>query len=190
MLEALQSCDLWFFMFINMTISNVVTDFIMPIVTSDMLLRIAYALSMFSLLIFGSKRTKWLVLTSLFALLLADQISSHLLKPLIERPRPCHTLSHINLLVNCGAGWSMPSSHSANAFAQAILFAVTIPRTKIWLLPLATLIAISRVFVGVHYPLDVIVGSILGGVIGWIVARLFLQLRPEVTINTPNEMGE
>jgi len=110
--------------------------------------------------------------------ILTDQTASHLLKPLFERPRPCHELSQIdlsqiNLLVGCGGGLSMPSSHAANAIGQAALFATTIRQTRWYLYFSAILIAISRVFVGVHYPGDILIGAVVGVVFGLLAAYVF-----------------
>jgi undecaprenyl-diphosphatase len=74
----------------------------------------------------------------------------------------------------------MPSSHAANAFGQAVLFSVTYRRWAWPLLVFAALVALSRVFVGVHYPFDILVGSIIGAVVGYIgawLARKFLERR-------------
>jgi undecaprenyl-diphosphatase len=173
MLEALAGVDQAVFLFINKTIANPVTDWLMPIVTNDDYLRIAYGLAMVLLLIRGNARLRWLVLFSAIALLISDQISAGFLKPLIDRPRPCHVMENINLLVGCGGGRSMPSAHAANAFAQAALFSVLYRRAGYWLWPLASLIGISRVFVGVHYPGDVVVGAMIGAADGIAMAFLF-----------------
>ena len=69
----------------------------------------------------------------------------------------------------------MPSSHAANSLGQAFLFSLTIPRLKYHLYVIAGIIAISRVFVGVHYPGDVLVGAMVGAVCGWLMAVLFDQ---------------
>ena len=167
MLEFLDSLDKTLFVFINVFLANPVTDAVMPIITSDDLLRVAYALGLVLLLLWGDRRLRWLVLVSLLVLAVADQFSSNFLKHLIERPRPCQVLGRVHLLVGCGGGYSMPSSHAANAFAQAVLFSLTTRRAKYWLLPAAALVALSRVFVGVHYPFDILVGSTIGGLIGW-----------------------
>ncbi|RKX28322.1 MAG: phosphatase PAP2 family protein [Candidatus Zixiibacteriota bacterium] len=173
MLELLNSIDTTLFLFFNVTLSNPMTDVIMPIITSDMLLRILYGLAMIGLLWKGDARLRWLVLFSGFALLVADQTASHFLKPLIARPRPCHIMSNINLLVNCGAGFALPSSHATNAFAQAALFSLAIKNTRWYLWAFASLIALSRVFVGVHYPFDILGGAIVGTVAGVAVAYGF-----------------
>jgi len=173
MLELLHTIDTATFLFINVSLGNPVTNVVMPIITSDHLLRIGYGLAMLLLLWKGTPRLRWLVLFSAFALLLSDQISSSFLKPLLARPRPCHILSNINLLVDCGGGFAMPSSHAANAFAQATLFAICIPRVRWYVFIIAALISLSRVFVGVHYPFDIAGGAIVGTAIGIAVTQLF-----------------
>ncbi len=173
MLEQLAQIDTALFRFINSTIANPVTDFLMPIVTSDWNLHIAFGLIMLIILIKGSTRLRWLVLFALLTVAATDQINSAVLKTFFDRTRPCHTLSDVHLLVNCGAGKSMPSSHSANSFGQAMLFALMFPRKRWYLFSIAAIIAFSRVFVGVHYPFDVIVGALVGMLLGWLIYLLY-----------------
>ena len=99
MLEQLAHIDQVVFLWVNLTLANPVTDLIMPIVTSDMILRILYGVTMLAILWKGDRRMRWLVLFSLVAIAACDQLSSNLLKHWIERPRPCHELDNINLLV-------------------------------------------------------------------------------------------
>jgi len=168
MLEYLAGLDRTIFLFVNVHMANAVTDVVMPLVTSDTVLRLAYAIAAIVLLWKGDRRTRWLVLFSALTLAITDQTASHWLKPLFARPRPCHTLpiDSFRLLVTCGSGHSMPSSHAANAFGQAILFGLAFLRARWWLVGLAAVIAASRVFVGVHYPGDILVGSLLGALSG------------------------
>jgi len=170
MLTTLNNIDHTIFFFINVKLANPITDFIMPIITSDNLLRLLYALAMIIILWKGNARLRWMVLFSALVLLFTDQISAHYLKNWIARIRPCHTLcpalNEINLLVKCGGGFSMPSSHATNAFGQAGLFGYFYKKSRWYLYTFAFLIAISRVFVGVHYPADVLVGIILGFLLG------------------------
>ena len=182
MLEFLNGIDTALFLFFNVTLANPVTDLIMPVITSEWLLRILYAVAVVLLLIFGNARLRWVVLFSVLVLVVTDQVSAGLLKPMIGRLRPCHTLDSINLLVDCGGGKSMPSSHAANAFGQAMLFALLYRRWAWPLLVFAALVAISRVFVGVHYPFDVLIGTIIGagaGYLGAWSANKYLQRRLE-----------
>lgn len=166
MLEWLAEIDKAVFLFINVQLANPVTDWLMPVITSDLVLRVSFGVAIALVLWKGNSRLRWTVLVSAVTLLLTDQIAAHLLKGFFERPRPCHTLEDINLLVNCGAGFSMPSAHAANAFGQATIWGLR-ARSYFWLLlAIAFIIAISRTFVGVHYPADVLVGAMVGGVVG------------------------
>ena len=182
MLETLVSLDRAVFLFFNVTLANPVTDLVMPVITSDLYLRILYGAAMALLLWKGNARLRWLVLFSAVALTLTDQVASSFLKPLIDRPRPCHVLSDIHLLVGCGGGKSMPSSHAANAFGQAALFSLCVRRVRWYLWAFAALVAMSRVFVGVHYPGDILGGALLGVAVGVAVTFAFEQFEVRLLV--------
>jgi len=173
MFEIINSLDRTLFYFINVNLANPVTDFIMPLITSNDLLRISYAAAMLLILWRGDARLRWIVIFSALVIIGTDQIVASLLKPWIGRIRPCHSLEGINLLVVCGSGKAMPSAHAANAFGQALLFGLLEKRFLYPLIIIASIIALSRVFVGVHYPGDIIVGSLIGAFIGTIMAMIF-----------------
>ncbi len=173
MLEFLANMDRALFFFINVHLANPVTDVLMPVVTSDDLLRVLYGAALVILLWRGNDRLRWLVLFSAMAVAATDQLSSGLFKAAIARPRPCHVLDGIHMLVDCGGGFSMPSSHAANAFGQAALFAYHARNALWYLVGFATLVALSRVFVGVHYPADILAGGVLGATVGLAIAWIF-----------------
>jgi undecaprenyl-diphosphatase len=123
----------------------------------------------------GTYGAVWLVLAGLFALalrrpqifvwtLVADGIGelvADALKGAIPRARP-----HVHALVTRPHTHSFPSGHATTSFACATVLAFALPRVRVPLLLLAAAIAWSRVYVGVHYPLDVIAGALLGVAIG------------------------
>lgn len=117
---------------------------------------------------------------------LSDLISVHLFKNNILRLRPCHTYEsdpRLDLLIPCGGQYGFVSSHASNHMAMAVflmcLFAGTSPKLRwIWFF-WAFMIGFSQVYVGVHYPLDVFCGFILGGVIGFIMSRINSRYFPE-----------
>lgn len=94
------------------------------------------------------------------------------LKQLFARPRPTVDLGAI--VVGGGAEWfSFPSSHAAIAWAMAVVLTHYEPRAKWWFIALAAFISLSRIYLGVHYPFDVLVGGLLGWVMGKWVLRAF-----------------
>ena len=84
------------------------------------------------------------------------------IKHAVGRPRPFLGLSDVHLLVGKGSSGSMPSSHASSWFAAAFLGYVYYRRSWLFLLPLALTIGFSRIYLGVHYPSDVLAGAILG----------------------------
>ncbi|WP_345232194.1 phosphatase PAP2 family protein [Olivibacter ginsenosidimutans] len=116
----------------------------------------------------------------------ADFLSASVIKPLVKRVRPCNELALKGEMVSrirCGSGYSFPSSHASNHFAIA-LFLIMVYRRRwksiLWLaLIWAFLVSFAQIYVGVHYPIDVICGALFGALIGYIIARLFLRIQPE-----------
>jgi len=135
----------------------------------------------------------WLIM--IFAALLiflSDQISVHLFKDVFHRLRPCHdpALDGMVHIVNgkCGGSYGFYSSHASNIFAIAVfvisLYKRHCPSLILGIFLWAGLIIYSRIYLGVHYPGDVIVGAIAGSFLGWIVARFLKNLlkKPAILI--------
>ncbi len=171
----LGTIDTALFYFINTTIANPLTDFLMPLVTIDLHLKIFFAVCLVLILWKGDRQLRYAVIFALITVTICDQLSSSVLKPLFARPRPCWNME-VHLLVNCGSGFSMPSSHAVNLFGQAYLFKVIKPSFAKYLIPLAIVVALSRVFVGVHYPGDILVGAALGTLVGFTFGKIFMRI--------------
>jgi membrane-associated phospholipid phosphatase len=108
----------------------------------------------------------------------AAEGASVLIKSLTERARPPLADPGIQALVSLPDSTSFPSGHAATAFAAATAVGVFHPKLRTPLLALAALVALSRVYLGVHYWSDVLVGSLLGAAIGLAAARLLQRARP------------
>jgi membrane-associated phospholipid phosphatase len=101
------------------------------------------------------------------------------LKTIIPRERPFITYPDIEKLSEAGNS-SFPSGHSIEAFAMAVALSILIPKRK-YFIPVfawATLVAYSRMALGVHYPSDVMGGIIIGSLIGWLIPLLFNITKP------------
>ncbi|MFJ8000281.1 phosphatase PAP2 family protein [Streptomyces sp. NPDC096310] len=101
-------------------------------------------------------------------------VCSEVSKSVIQEDRPCRTVTGAVSLIPCPpvGDWSFPSNHSTIAGAAAITLVLARPVLAYLTVPMALLMAFSRVFVGVHYPHDVAVGLVFGGVVATIVVLL------------------
>jgi len=158
--------DVKVFFLINVRLQNGFFDLLMPILTNLHYWRLPLLAIWIALMVWGGKRGRLVAGTAILALLFSDQLSSHLLKPLLSRGRPCHTLPGVHLLVGCPHSYSLPSSHAANCFSIATLFSLEYKRVALPLMVIALLVSYSRIYVGVHYPLDVLMGALLGCICG------------------------
>jgi len=131
---------------------------------------------------------RWIVLV-IVNVVITDQISSSIFKPLFHILRPCADPTLMNqsrlLLEHCSGGFSFTSSHEANHFGLAVFMVLKLqPILKnyrflflIW----AAIIAYAQVYVGVHYPLDIIGGAIIGILAGYMNGKLFKYWQQQST---------
>ena len=108
--------------------------------------------------------------------ILAEAISGGL-KPLLRRDRPSASETDPLPLVDVPVTYSFPSGHATVSFACATILTFALPRLAVPFYALAALIAFSRVYVGVHYPSDVVVGAVLGTLIAIALRTLEAVLR-------------
>ena len=146
------------------------------------------------LVIKNYKKQSILIIIGIILLIVcSDQISSSVFKPIFERPRPCHNEAIKDLVYlptgHCGGAYGFISSHACNTFALAV-FITNILKSHyrkigyvmyIW----ADLVAYSRIYMGVHYPGDVIVGAIVGMLVGFMIWKIYLIIKLKVE-NSPS----
>jgi undecaprenyl-diphosphatase len=173
----LWALDARIFHLVNRSLQNPLFDFLMPILSTKEYL-IAPAFAVVLCLALRGRRRGWLVLAiGVAAVALSDQ-GANLLKAVFQRVRPCHVLTDVHLLAGCTRSFSLPSNHASNMFAIASVGWLTFRRWR-WTLPvLAASVAYSRVYLGVHYPSDVVAGMLWGAVAGWASTQLAVHAVP------------
>ncbi len=185
MLEFLVHLDTLLFNLFNQTLTSPVLDWLMPRLTNLDNWKLLILLIWIALMVWGGKRGRAAALLLILTITLSDQMSSFVIKPLVHRIRPCHVVETVRLLVGCSGSFSFPSSHATNSMAAAALFGGFYHKYRWYFYTLAGLIAYSRVYVGVHYPFDVIAGAILGFLVGWLVVLGYNKwLKERVEIGT------
>lgn len=171
MIELLHTIDTQLFLFFNVNLANPVFDWLMPIITLKQTWYPVWAVLVVGLLWKGGAKGRWVVLMAIIVVTLSDQTAASLMKPYFQRVRPCNVVEGAHLLVNKKSSWSMPSAHAANFFAVGTLFAFYYRRYRWLCFSLATLVAYSRVAIGVHYPFDILVGGLIGA--GWSLVVIY-----------------
>ena len=176
--DAVGGIDRAAFVLINGGLRHVVLDVVMPFVSEKWNFVVPATLVAVYLLVKGGQRGRVVVVCAVLVVICADA-SATVLRNHFQRPRPCQALQGVQLLVGCSDSFSFPSNHATNAFALAAFFAVYYRRLAIPLFLFAALVGYSRIYVGVHYPTDVLAGAVLGVMLGlmfgvcskWLVRR-------------------
>ena len=181
MLERLHNWDIYFFYQINTVWTNSFLDHIFPWWRDSTTWYPLYLfLLLFILINFGWRSWTW-ILFVILNVTITDQLSSTFFKQWVPRLRPCQDFlmqDKVRMIVNhCSGGNSFPSSHATNHFGAAVFFFCTLKpylKNYTWLFFFwAITVSYGQVYVGVHYPTDIIGGAIIGSIIGYLMALIY-----------------
>lgn len=132
-----------------------------------------------AVLLFAIRKTRWSGATALTAMALGMVVTNLTIKPLVTRARPWVVMDGFASLVTSSDPNSFPSGHTTAAFAFGVALCLTLPQkwAKAAAIAAAALMGLSRLYVGVHFPTDVVAGMVIGTVCGVLASRLVPWLR-------------
>ena len=184
-----QSLDTQLLLLINHGTANTLFDVLMPALTSHgYLLVLPFLLYM---IVSSADRMDaqgkrllstalWTIVISCCAFFLAEWVEA-VVKNAVARERPCTAIEGIRLIAGCPKSYSLPSGHAISSFACAVpLYILSreymMMQWRLYPLALASIIAFSRLYLGVHYPTDILTGALLGSMIGLALSVLYRQV--------------
>ncbi len=173
--------DLFLFKIINQRFSNQVFDFIFPNIT-DLHKNKFFIIALMTILYFlfkqkySKKYSFYALLILILSLAFSDGTGNLLFKQTFQRPRPAENSATNAIVRSPFGGYSMISNHAANTFNIAFYVGSIYPPSQIYFYTFAGLVAFSRIYNGVHYPLDIIIGALYGVLCSWLFTRFFKKI--------------
>jgi undecaprenyl-diphosphatase len=183
----LEQADTWLFMLLNHRLVHPALDDLMPFLTNPKLSFHIFILLAAFIFIRKGKDALIVIPLILLATGISDYTASGIMKPLFQRIRPCFALEGVRLLIDQSRSWSFASSHAANSAAIATLLWIFFRKGEmvdkvftVIMIAYASMVAFSRIYIGVHYPGDVLGGIAIGlasatvvyTAAGWIVKNV------------------
>ena len=168
-MQPLLNFDAAIFFFINHTLANPVCDFIFIHITNGAFWIIPGAIAAAIFIKFEKKKALVVIGLMLITVGISDPVCNRIIKPLVNRSRPCNPLTPEKggrFLLGLKTSRSFPSSHAMNMFAQAMLLSLFYRKKTMYFFLFAATIGFSRIYVGAHYPFDVVSGAIFGLCVG------------------------
>jgi len=167
MIEAIKNWDEAAFLWLNSFHSSALDPIVLQLTQTISWIPL-YVLLLYQIYRIDPKNTAWILGGVMLTILLSDQVTSGLMKPYFERLRPCHDPrwdGMLHLYGRCGGLYGFVSSHAANTFGLATFLTLKLGKKKkaiAWLFLYAFLVSYTRIYLGVHYPLDVFFGAVVG----------------------------
>lgn len=187
MLDKLIHLDQLLFLYLN-GLHCAFLDPVMVFITGNFSWVPLYIMIIFFL--FWKRDWRWglLALSAVIATFaLTDQLAVHLFKETVQRLRPCYEPAlegMVRLLEGCGGRFTFVSNHAANTFGLAAITSLLF--RKKWyswtIYGWAAIVSYSRIYVGKHYPLDLICGALFGMIVGWCIWKLFEYLTKKCSL--------
>lgn len=184
------ACDRKLFFFLNTIFSNDLFDYFFKFITDSNNLYLILLIAGVIFLINKKVGALKIIGVVILAIGVSDLIGGQLLKPFFHRMRPCHPswfvdgrhlfLEGANFLLGMKKGASFPSNHAMNAFTFATVLSLYFPKNFFYYYIFAILVAFSRIYVGVHYPSDVISGAILGISVGMFIYYMIYYIKNDI----------
>jgi len=195
-MEALSTTDSKLFLFLNGLHTDWL-DKVMVLITDMWPWLPLYLLLIYWVVKQYDKRSWWVFLTLGFVVLCSDQLSAHVCKPIFQRLRPCFNIDFQDIIHLpkglAGGKYGFVSSHAANTFAIATFLTPVLKTYRPWpaiaLFSWAFISSYSRIYIGYHYPGDIIVGSILGILVGWVFWKIFQNMQKKIGIQNNEPIG-
>jgi len=175
--------DCGLFRVINSLFTSSFFDWLMPILSKWSLWQIPFGIVWLIYMIRGRKRARLIGVFAIVVVVMTDQVSSAIVKPFVQRERPCNVLASVHYyddgkwivtdkfgLTTYKSSYSFPSSHATNMAGQAIYWGYFYPQVAPLLYLVAIVVGYSRVYLGLHYPSDIVGGYLLALVLTLLVA--------------------